>query len=220
MAGQREKGGYPARTPNQIVAYNLMRARKLRGLSQEEAAERLAPFLGARWSKATFSAAERTYFRSERQRRFDPDEIVAFARAFDLPVGWFFLPPDPSAEGRPVLVRTPDMEARQKGLGPAALIDLVVPPTEQTADLQQRLADLLSSLPVRFQSEVQRRAALYAASQALAAIGATLGNLGSHEAYLRDLADRFAEARKQLEERVTTDAFGSEGNEEGGRRDE
>lgn len=47
-------------TPNRVVAYNLARARSLRGWTQEQAAERLEPFLGVRWSKATFSAAERS----------------------------------------------------------------------------------------------------------------------------------------------------------------
>ena len=46
-------------TPNQIVAYNLAEARALRGWTQEQAAAELEEYVGSRWSKATFSAAER-----------------------------------------------------------------------------------------------------------------------------------------------------------------
>lgn len=79
-------------TPNQLVAYNLRRARKLRGLTQEAAAEALEPHLGQRWSKALFSNAERSVD-GQRIRPFTADEVVAFARAFDLPVLWFLEEP-------------------------------------------------------------------------------------------------------------------------------
>ena len=84
-------------TPNQVVAYNLAQARTLRQWTQDEAAEKLEPYLGRRWSKATFSAAERS-IESDRVRQFDANEIVAFARGFDLPVSWFFLPPHEQAK--------------------------------------------------------------------------------------------------------------------------
>src|SRR4051812_6993557 len=81
-------------TPNEVVAYNLHRARNMRGWTQEQAAERLEPFLGKRWSKASFSAAERSVT-SDRAREFTVDELVAFARCFDLPPRWFMtLPPE------------------------------------------------------------------------------------------------------------------------------
>lgn len=84
-------------TPNQVVAYNLRRARELRGWTQQEAADALAPF-GFRWSSAAFSAAERSVA-GGRVRQFNADELLAFAEVFQLPVGWFFLPPadDPGA---------------------------------------------------------------------------------------------------------------------------
>src|SRR5215207_10252431 len=63
-------------TPNQLVAYNLHRARIMRGWTQEEAAEQLEPFLGKRWSKASFSAAERSVT-GDRAREFTVDELVA-----------------------------------------------------------------------------------------------------------------------------------------------
>jgi transcriptional regulator with XRE-family HTH domain len=80
-------------TPNQVIAHNLRRARELRGITQAEVAELLEPFLGERWSEAVFSAAERSVA-GKRIREFDADTIQAFARAFELPVGFFFLPPD------------------------------------------------------------------------------------------------------------------------------
>lgn len=82
-------------TPNQRVAYNLRRARKLRGWTQAEAAEKLEPYLGRRWSKASFSIAECSTDNGHRVRRFGADEIVAFAEGFDLPITWFLDEPSP-----------------------------------------------------------------------------------------------------------------------------
>ncbi len=79
---------------NRVVAYNLERARKARGLSQEEARE-LLKVEGIDWSKATYSAAERSWD-GKRVRQFEADELVAFARAFEVPVIFFFLPPRPA----------------------------------------------------------------------------------------------------------------------------
>ncbi|MCA1673650.1 MAG: hypothetical protein LC799_16100, partial [Actinobacteria bacterium] len=44
-------------TANQVVAFNLTQAREWRGWTQDEAAVALEPYLGVRWSKATFSQA-------------------------------------------------------------------------------------------------------------------------------------------------------------------
>ena len=77
---------------NQVVAYNFRRARELRGLTQEEAADQLARFLGQRLPQAGVSAIERAY-EGDRRREFDAQEIMAFACAFDLPMLWFFIPP-------------------------------------------------------------------------------------------------------------------------------
>src|SRR5687767_11290009 len=91
-------------TPNQVVAFNLARAREERGWTQEEAVERLAPFLGTRWTAVALSAAERSVT-GRRVREFTASEILAFSRAFDLPIAWFFLPPH---EPRDSTVGTPD----------------------------------------------------------------------------------------------------------------
>jgi transcriptional regulator with XRE-family HTH domain len=81
-------------TANQVVAYNLTRVRKMLGLSQEQAAERLEPHLGTRWSKAVYSAAERS-FHGNRIRQFTADDLTAFSLAFGVPVAYFFVPPKP-----------------------------------------------------------------------------------------------------------------------------
>lgn len=91
---------------NAIVAARLREARRMRGWTQDEAAERLEPYLGKRWSRASFSASERYAYRQDRSRTFDAIEIDAFARVFGLPHAWFFgylatdLDPDPGAVAR------------------------------------------------------------------------------------------------------------------------
>ena len=90
-----------ALTPNQIVAANLAQAREMNGWTQEQAAKEMAPFLGKQWSKATFSVAERSVD-GDRVRDFSADELLAFSRAFGLPVTWFFIPPEPTVEGEDV----------------------------------------------------------------------------------------------------------------------
>jgi transcriptional regulator with XRE-family HTH domain len=80
-------------TANQLVAYNLRRARERLGLTQELAAQRLEPWLGKRWSVASFSDAERSAEKG-RTREFDANDLLAFARAFERPIAWFFTPPE------------------------------------------------------------------------------------------------------------------------------
>jgi transcriptional regulator with XRE-family HTH domain len=76
---------------NEVVAYNFKRARELRGWTQDEVADRLAPFLGVRLPQASISGIERGYM--GRRREFDAQELLAFACCFDLPIVWFFIPP-------------------------------------------------------------------------------------------------------------------------------
>jgi transcriptional regulator with XRE-family HTH domain len=78
---------------NQIVGYNFRRARELRGWTQEEAADHLQPLLGQRLPQTSISAIERAYS-GEHRRVFDAHEILAFSIAFNLPLIWFFLPPE------------------------------------------------------------------------------------------------------------------------------
>src|SRR5436190_10783769 len=75
---------------NEIVAYNLFQARAMREWTQAQATARLEPYLGKRWSKAVYSAAE---WPSQRVRHFTADDLYAFARAFERPITFFLIPP-------------------------------------------------------------------------------------------------------------------------------
>ena len=77
-------------TPNQIVAYNVAKARALRGWTQEQAAEALAPYLGAKLSGPSFSGLERSAWTVSRIKQFSADDLLALSRGFDLPIGFFF----------------------------------------------------------------------------------------------------------------------------------
>jgi transcriptional regulator with XRE-family HTH domain len=120
--------------PNQIVAFNIAKARQLRGWTQEEAAEQLAPYLGVRMSAASFSASERSVD-AGRPREFDAAEILAFARAFRVPLAWFFTPPTPWWEG--VGIATPD--ADEDGLDPMEMLDAVLGTPETLEDYKSYL---------------------------------------------------------------------------------
>jgi transcriptional regulator with XRE-family HTH domain len=77
---------------NQVVAHNVRAARDLRGWTQEELADRLEPYIGQRLTQAGVSSIERAWD-SDRRREFDAQELLVFARVFDLPLIWFLLPP-------------------------------------------------------------------------------------------------------------------------------
>jgi transcriptional regulator with XRE-family HTH domain len=85
------------------VAHNLTQARLLRGLTQADIAERLTKFTGTPWSATTVAQAEGSVS-GNRVRQFTANELVALARTFDLPVLYFFFPP----EDRSGELRTPD----------------------------------------------------------------------------------------------------------------
>ena len=86
----------------QIVAWNLRRARRSRGWTQDQAAKQLEPYLGYRLSRAAFSQAERCVF--GKLRRFDANEIVAFSRALGVPIASLFVPPPQPFLGKQVMV--------------------------------------------------------------------------------------------------------------------
>ncbi len=129
----RRKATAKSWTPNQIVAFNVAKARLLRGWTQEEAAQAIAPYLGTVLSTASFSAIERSVDVG-RVREFNADEIVALGRGFSLPIGWFFTPPS-VWEG--ATVATPD--AGPDGLDPTVMMDLVLGTPETLDDWKQYL---------------------------------------------------------------------------------
>ncbi|MFJ4987929.1 helix-turn-helix domain-containing protein [Streptomyces sp. NPDC088732] len=95
----------PASTVSELVSYNLFRARKSRGWTQQELGAALGTYTGRAWSNASVSAAERAW-QGGRPRRFDADEIAAFCRIFDVPFAYFLLPP----EGEHLVVFKPETD--------------------------------------------------------------------------------------------------------------
>lgn len=86
----KRRSPYRFFTPNQLVAARITELRRQYGWTQAELATRLERTLGQRWSIAVVSAAERSVTGS-RVREFSADELVALARAFDVPIGSLFL---------------------------------------------------------------------------------------------------------------------------------
>ncbi len=185
---------YPL-SPGQLVAYNLARARKLRGWTQEQAAKELRPYLGMLWSKAVYSAAERSVT-GARIRHFDPDELLAFARAFKLPISWFFLPPDAHD---PLLSAPPDID----GVPPTLILDHLYRPN---SDEQARVAELCRDLgdETHYQGEVRDRGLRYLAELVRGAIGE---HASITPQALRSLADLLERAGDEVPDAVSAESF-------------
>src|SRR3954470_17017229 len=133
MVRRRHPPARPTWTPNQIVAHNLSKARLLRGWTQAQASEACAPYLGKELSPASWSLIERSVD-GGRIREITADELVAFARAFDLPIGFFLTPP--SAWDNHA-VKTPD--TGEQGLEPIELFDVVIGTEASLAAWEQYL---------------------------------------------------------------------------------
>jgi len=179
--------GVAPQTVNQVVAFNLRKARELRGWTQEAAAAHLEPYLGKRWSKAVFSAAERSVD-AKRARPFDADELVAFARGFGYPVEWFLLPPDgvqtlESAEGGSPLT-TPE------------LVDLLFPATEEAQGaLSERLGALFRALPATLRTPPQQLIDVLVGAHFEGQLHSTI-NLSKWYGDLRSMADSLEQIEK------------------------
>jgi hypothetical protein len=201
-----EVPAYEGLSPNQVVAYNLTRAREWKGWTQDQAAEALAPYLGTRWSKASFSQAERS-IAGRFVRNFDADEIVAFARAFDLPVTWFFLPPPPWSErpGMPVKLATPDAEEFGAALG--LLVDLVFGEPHHQALLAMRLQAFLDDLGPMELTDSQARIASAVSARVEALVRHSFRDLGRWQTALRSMANQL----EDLEQRAKRGRSGEDG---------
>lgn len=91
--------------PSQLVAMNLRRARELRGWTQAQARQHLYDN-GVPWEHPQqMSAAEAGADPKKRGRSFTADELVGMARAFGVPITWFFLPPEGDDEAAVMLDR-------------------------------------------------------------------------------------------------------------------
>jgi hypothetical protein len=175
-------------TPNQVVGYNLTQAREWKGWTQDQLAEALEPYLGKRWSKASVSQAERSVA-GKFVRQFTADEIVAFARALDLPLGWFFMPPPPWADSAtPVKLSTPDK--KRYGVALAELVDLVFGDEHGQALLELRLRSFLDQLgsggPFSQKQDAVRR---LVSAKVDALVDHALGDLDRWQTQLRALAN-------------------------------
>lgn len=82
----------PAMPVEQIVGYQVARARERRQLSQAELGQQLARYLGKPWSRQTVSVAEKG------GRAFIAAELAALAHLLEVPVEGFFKPP-PDVQG-------------------------------------------------------------------------------------------------------------------------
>ena len=174
-------------TPNQIVAFNLTEARRLRGWTQEEAAAELEPYVGARWSKATFSSAERS-IDGRRVRQFTADEIVAFSRCFDVPIGYFFMPPRPSQSETPVRFAT--AEDHDLGLSLAELLDAIFGTPGEREVMSARLNEYLGEIPMQDLTDAQDRLTWQAEDALNAVVMKQLGRLDDWEDALVELTSQ------------------------------
>lgn len=192
-------------TPNQVVAHNLARARALRGWTQEQAADALAPYFGGRLSAASFSAMERSAWTPLRIKVFSADDLLALSRGFDLPIGYFFTPPPP---GDDIGLHAPD--AGTKGLDPIVLLDAILGRPDNLDPWKQDLLAYSASTapmprskhekPSVSPSDLAQRLEPLVALHAQARIRHTLGDLDEAS----DLLERLAEALRLLDEAAAT----------------
>ncbi|MFF7949388.1 helix-turn-helix domain-containing protein [Streptomyces griseorubiginosus] len=108
----------PLLSINEIVSYNLMRARRSNAWTQQDVADLLEKYTGRTWSNASVSAAERAW-QGGRPRKFDANELVALSKIFDVPVGYFFLPPEDEMANKWVTMKK--FEDGEPPQGPDAL---------------------------------------------------------------------------------------------------
>jgi hypothetical protein len=197
---------YLGLTPNQVVAFNLAQARLWKGWTQDQAAEGLEPYLGKRWSKASVSQAERS-IAGKFVRNFDADEIVAFARAFELPITWFFMPPPPWSDqpGVPAKLSTPDAE--RFGTTLAELVDLVFGDKTNQALLTMRLERWLDEKPPQL-TEAQQRIASLVRHRIDALARATIDELADWQTTLRAMANHLEDLETRARATVDEDLAG------------
>jgi hypothetical protein len=192
---------YLGLTPNQVVAFNLAQARQWRGWTQDQAAEALEPYLGKRWSKASVSQAERS-IAGKFVRNFDADEIVAFARAFELPLGWFFMPPPPWSDHPPAPVKLKTPDAEHLGTALALLVDLVFGDETNQALLAMRLDAWLQQRPPQL-TDAQARITSLVQLRIDSLARATIDDLAQWQIALRAMANQLEDLETRA--RATVD---------------
>jgi len=201
MSATRTLGLRRTMSPNQIVAFNVAKARLRLGWTQQEAAQALAPYLGTRLSVASFSALERSATNPSRVKVFSADELLALSRAFDVPIGYFFTPPPPSTDTG---LHAPD--AGLNGLDPVVLLDAVLGSATNRGVWEQELLDYAaSSAPTPRNRRQRPNVAPSDLAERLEDLGATHAKALLQQAFgdLDDASDvlvRLAEAIRLLNE--------------------
>ena len=129
------------KTPNQIVAFNLRRARLEEGWTQQQTADALGI------SRANYSLIEGSFGRDSRIRNFTADDLFVYSELFDLPVLWFLLPPissDEDSDDLEVVMgdRSLDVMGYLRRVMPDFDFVSLVDPDSKTAAMENRLAEL------------------------------------------------------------------------------
>lgn len=117
---------------NAVVSYNVRAIRLLRGLTQDQVADRLAEFTGHRLPQASISQMERSFVDRRRRRLFDAHDLYLLAKVFDVPIVYFFLPP-PSCLERPIITT---------GEPVAAIVDVLFGTSESLRAVDSRLVEI------------------------------------------------------------------------------
>jgi|GEM_PF-1927267 len=197
-------------TPNQIIAFNLTVARQLRGWTQEEAAVKLEPFVGARWSKATFSSAERS-IDGRRIRQFTADEIVAFSRCFDVPIGFFFMPPRPSESETPTRFATAEND--DYGLSLAELLDAIFGTPGERDVMSERLNEYLGEISMQDLTKAQDRLTWQAEDALNAVVMKQLGRFDEWEGALVELTSQVRSWKNSAKAKAVRQALDEEADD-------
>ena len=110
------------------MAYNMAVYRRAAGMSQEDLAQLLEDITGKPWSKASVSAAERS-FDVDRTKLFPADQLIALSSALGVPVNALFLPPmDDGASVRYVIYRGaahPALHGLRDNRRPLSMLDVL-----------------------------------------------------------------------------------------------
>lgn len=139
----------------------------------------------------------------------------AFARAFDLPVTWFYLPPPPSPDGA---VRGGPSKAGAKAAveESALLVDLVFGDEHHRPVLEERLRQFLTQAGAARLTRAQRQISALAESRVDALVGEVLSEIDEWESLLRNVADKLdvlrTRARQAVEAEIGPGAGGAEGS--------
>lgn len=191
-------------TANQLVAYNITYWRNAKGMTQDELGVLLEAFTGRPWSKATVSAAERSWD-GKRIRQFDADELLALAEALEVPLAGLFLPPvDDGVEARYGIV-TGSGRRGEEGLSVRDLISYLVPDVsdEEEGNLAEFGRRLESAVDFHFGHGIMRDINRYTAGRS-DQLQARLEMLREQREALRSLMGDIEREAAQIQEEIAS----------------